>query len=90
MPDQAHAGLLRRATTLFVVAPEACGHDVVPLLLAATRHRNHVIERQVYGREFLSAVLTRIVVAGVNVRSRKLHFILVLDSYVAQQSDDRR
>ena len=49
-----------------------------------------MIESQIFGRKFLSAVLTRVIVARVDVRARKLHPIVVLHTNVLQKTNDRR
>src|SRR5262245_1067686 len=66
-PDQVHAGFTRGAPSLLSIAPDAAGDDVLPVLPAAVRHGYDVIERQIGGREGLAAVLTRVLVASVDV-----------------------
>src|SRR5688572_4441958 len=67
LPDQTHTGLLRGAASLPVIATEACSNNVVPALLAACRHGNDMIKSQILGWELLSAVLTRVIIAGIDV-----------------------
>jgi hypothetical protein len=49
-----------------------------------------MIESEIFGRKLLPAVLTRIVVSGVDVRSRKFHLVLVLHPHILQKANDRR
>ena len=87
--QQSHARLGRRAAALPPVAADAAGDDVLPVLAAAVRHRDHVVEGQLRGREHLVAVLTRVVVARVDVRPRERHVIEpALDSDEAEEADD--
>ena len=83
-------GFFRRAAAFPVIAPEASGDDIVPALLSAHRDRHDVIERQILRREFLAAVLTRVIVARVDVRPRKFHAVMVLDADILQQANDRQ
>ena len=85
-----HTGFFRRSAAFLVIAPEAGSDDIVPSLLSARGDRHDVIERQVLRREFLSAVLTRVIVARVDVGPGKLHSIVVLHADVLQQTNDRR
>ena len=89
LPDQAHAGFFRRAAALLVIAAETGGDNVVPAFLPAAGNGHDMVERQIFGRKLLSAVLTRIVVPRVNVRPRKLHLVVVLDPDVLEQPDNR-
>ena len=88
--DQPHARLVGRASALAPVARHAAGDDVLPVLAAALRHRHHVIERELWCREDVGAVLAGEFVARVDVGARERHVIeALLDADVAQQPDDR-
>src|SRR5688572_15057012 len=86
---QVHSGFLRGPTALLVVAPETGSDNVIPAFLPAAGNRNHMVEREIFGRELLGAVLTGIVVPGINVRPRKLHFVVIFDANVLEQADNR-
>ena len=90
LTNQVHAGLFGRTAAFPMIAPEAGGNDVIPTLLATERNRHDVVERQILGRKFFAAVLTRVIIARIDVRTRKLHTIQVLDSDIFKQPDDRR
>ena len=86
-----HARLAGRAAALAAIAPDTAGDDILPVLAAAVRDRNHVIERQLVGREPVPAVLTAVLVAGVDVGAREGNVVKpLLYAYIAQQADDRR
>ena len=55
------------------VAGDAAGHDVVPALVAAAGHRDHVVEGELGGREAVAAVLAAVVVPGVDVGAGERH-----------------
>src|SRR5262245_55246100 len=46
LADQAVAGLVRQQVSLSAIAGNAAGDDVLPILAAAARHGNHVVERE--------------------------------------------
>ena len=88
--NQLHAGFIRSSAAFLVVTAEAGCDDVVPALLSARRNGHHVIEGQVFGREPLTTVLTRVIVAGIDVRARKFHAIVILYANVLQKPNNRR
>src|SRR5262249_22103564 len=88
LPDQAHTRFFRRPSAFPVIAAEAGRNDVVPALLPTGSHVYDVIERQIFGWEFLPTVLTRIVIARVDIGPRKLHAIMVLDAHVLEEPND--
>src|SRR5215469_6342518 len=88
LTNELHAGFVRSAATLLVIASKTCRDDVVPSLLSTGRNGDHMIERQIFRRKFLAAILARIVVACVNVRARKLDAIVVFHADILQQSND--
>ena len=48
-----------------------------------------MIERQIFGGKFLAAVLTRVIIARIDVGARKLHSVVILDANVFQETNDR-
>src|SRR5688572_24787632 len=89
-PQQSHASFAWRTAALLPVTADATGDDVLPVLASAVSHRDHVVERQLRSREFLVAVLARMMVARVDVRPRERHVIeLTLDSNEPKEADDR-
>src|SRR4051812_13093221 len=90
MARETHPCFVRRAAALLAVARDAAGDDVVPVLAAALRHRNHVVERQLGCREAVVAVLARVVVARVDVRARERDVVeTALDFDETEEADDR-
>src|SRR6185436_8422194 len=88
LTDQTHACFIRCAATFAVIATETRSDDIVPLLLTTRRDRNDVIESQIFRRKFLTAVLTRVIVASVDVGTGKLDAIVILDANVLEKPDD--
>jgi hypothetical protein len=70
-----HPCFVRRASALPPVARHAAGDDVFPVLAAAVSNRYDVIEGQLARRQRVAAVLARVIVAGVDVRTRKRHVV---------------
>ena len=69
---------------------DAAGDDVLPVLSAALGDRHHMIEGQFRGGKDLPAVLTRVVVAGVDIGAGERHVVdRPLDADVPQQANDR-
>ena len=64
---------LGEQVALAAVAGDAAGDDVLPLLAAAPRDGDHVVEGELGRREAVAAVLARVVVAGVDVRPGERH-----------------
>ena len=62
LADQTHPGFFGSAPALLVVASETRRHDIVPAFLPAGCDRQDVVEREIFRRKLLSAVLTRVVV----------------------------
>src|SRR5688572_24892941 len=89
LADQAHAGFFGCASALPVIAAEACRDNVVPTLLAAARNGDDVVECKILRRKFLSTVLTRVIVARVDVCAGKLDPVVILYSDVLEEPDDR-
>jgi len=87
--DELHSRFIGCTPALLMIAAETCSDNIVPAFLSAKRHRYHVIESEVFGWEFLPAVLTRVVIPRVYIRARKLHTVMVLDPDVFQQANDR-
>src|SRR5690242_12987533 len=85
LSDQVHTGFFRRAAALFMIAAEARGDNIVPALLSAHRDRNNVIEREIFGWKFLTAVLTRVIVARIDVGARKLDSVQVFHPDVFEE-----
>lgn len=73
-----------------MIAPEACRDDIIPSLLATGGDWNYVIEGQIFRGKFLAAILTRIVVASIDIRPGKFDAILVFYPNVFEQPDYRR
>ena len=90
LSDQVHTGFFRRAAALLMIAAEARGDNIVPALLSAHRDRNNVIEREILGWKFLTAVLTRVIVARIDVGARKLNSVQVFHPDVFEEANDRR
>src|SRR6187401_3201050 len=91
MPQQLHACLCRRAPALEAIARDTTGDDVFPILAAALRDRNHVVEGQLRRWQHLMAVLAGIAVTRVNIGARERNVIKApLDLDEPQQPDDRR
>src|SRR5204863_2100902 len=89
-PQQVHAGFSRRPPTFLAVARDTTGDDVLPVFPAALGDRQHVVERQLAGRKRVAAILTGMIVAGVNICPRKRHVVeSPPDLDVAQQANDR-
>src|SRR6476620_11643749 len=86
--NQVHTGFIRCAPAFPMVAAEASRDDVVPSLLSAECDRYHVIECKIFRWKFLSTVLTRVIVACVDIGSRKLHAIVILHTDILQQTND--
>src|SRR5258708_2296550 len=59
--------LLGCVIALLAIARDAAGDDVVPTLVAAASDGDHVVERELGGSEPASAVLTTVIVPGVDV-----------------------
>src|SRR5258708_10585565 len=59
--------LLGCVIALLAIARDAAGDDVVPTLVAAGGDGDHVVERELGGSEPASAVLTTVIVPGVDV-----------------------
>jgi hypothetical protein len=49
-----------------------------------------VIECEILGGKLLPAVLTRVIVARVDVGARKLHAVVVLNANIFEKPNDRR
>src|SRR5258708_23627205 len=89
--DEMHAGLLRGAAALAAVAGDAAGNDVLPIFSATLGDRHDMIEGEIGAGERLGAVLTRVLVARVDVRAGEGDVVdLSLDLDVTEQPDDRR
>ena len=71
------------------VAGMAAGHQILPGGVAATRARNHVIERELAGRQRIAAVLAGVAVAQQDVLARE-GAGLVRNAPVLKQPDHRR
>ena len=89
LAGQLESGLFRRAAPFAVIAAMAAGHQIFPRRLAGARTRDHVIERQLPGRQYLQAVLASIPVAHQDILARESAG-LVRDTAVFQEPDDRR
>src|SRR5688572_18366815 len=72
---QPHPGFRGRTSALLSVTTHAAGDDVLPILAAALGDRHHVIERELGRWECVAAVLTRVVVASVDIRAGERHVI---------------
>jgi hypothetical protein len=71
-----------------MIAAETSGDDVVPAFLPTRRDGNDVIECQIFGWELLPAILTRIVVAGIDVGAGELYSIVVFDTDVLEEPNN--
>src|SRR3954454_6412826 len=90
-PHQMHSGFGGRSPAFAAVARDTAGDDVFPVLSAALGDRHHMIEGQFSGGESFAAVLARVLIARVDVRSREWNVVEAsLDLDIAQQADDRR
>src|SRR5207245_5052643 len=69
--EEAEAGLVGGEVSFPAVAGDATGDYVVPSLVATPRHRDHVVEGELAGREAVAAILAAVIVAGVDVRARE-------------------
>src|SRR5262245_15012869 len=84
-----HPGFGRCSPSLFSVASHATGNNILPVLPAALGDRHDMIEGQLVGGKLVTAVLTLVIVASVNIRPRKWHVIEApLDLDVTQQAND--
>src|ERR1051325_6993388 len=72
---QVHAGLAGCAAALPAIAGDTTCDDILPVLAATVRDRHDMVERELARGIRLATVLTRMVVAGVDVRSRERHVI---------------
>src|SRR2546421_445822 len=89
MPREPHPSLVRRASAFPAVARHAAGDDVLPVLAAAVRDRDDMVERQLGCREILVAVLAGVVVARVDIRPRERDVIEpALDFDETEEADD--
>src|SRR5262245_22518432 len=89
MPLQLHTGLSRRTPTLLPVAVDAAGNNVLPVLAAAVGDRDHVVEGQLGRWVGLAAVLTRVVVARVDICAGKRNVVeAALDFDEPEEADD--
>src|SRR5438045_2402785 len=85
-----HPRLARRTPTLLAIAGHATGDDVLPVLPAALRDRQHMIERQFVRGKPLAAILAAVIVTGVDVRAREGYVVETpLYLYISQQTDHR-
>src|ERR1051326_3060577 len=87
--DELHAGFIGCPAPLLVVAAEARSDNIVPAFLSAKSHRDYMIKREIFGWEFLAAVLTRVVVSCVDICARKLYTVVILHADVFQKANDR-
>src|SRR5215471_20343334 len=79
-----------RASALPAIADHTAGDDVLPVLSAALGDRHDMIEGQLAGGKFVTAVLALVPVACVDVGARKGNVIeSPLDPDVTQQANDR-
>src|SRR5262249_23207863 len=89
--NQVHTGLLRRTASLAAIASDAAGDDVLPVLPAALRGRDDMVQGPGAGRQRLAAILAGVFVPGVDVQARERHVVeLTLDSDEPQEPDDGR
>lgn len=54
-----------------MIAISARSDNIVPILAAIFTRRNHVIERQIFRCELLSAILAGVIIAKVDILARK-------------------
>src|SRR5262249_8598053 len=73
--NEMHAGLRGSAAALAAVAGDAAGNDVLPIFSAALGDRHDMIEGQLGAQELRRAILTRVLVARVDVRARERHVV---------------
>src|SRR5262245_55359496 len=86
-----HGRFGRRPPPLLPVARHTARDDVLPILPAALGDRQHMIEREVARWELVTAVLTLVVVTGINVRPRERHVVEpALDPDETEEPDHRR
>lgn len=90
LSDQVHTGIFRRAAALLMIAAEARGDNIVPAFLSAHRDWNNVIEREILGWIFLTAVLTGVIVTRIDVGARKLNSVQVFYPDIFEKANDRR
>src|SRR6202171_6813496 len=93
--DQLHGGLVGRPVALPDVAGQPRAEDVLPRGRAAARERDHVVERELRGRESMAAILAAAPVAQVDVVARKLPVlprkaVELLERDDARHADPRR
>src|SRR5262249_3220280 len=88
-PQHLHPGLDRRACSPLEVTWHAAAHDVLPGGAPALRTRHHMIQVELRPREVAPAVLASVVVARVDVESRK-PYLGTRDAIVKLQNDDTR
>src|SRR5205823_10427798 len=74
LPDQLHARLLGCPVTLPVVAIDACRHQILPGVLAESRFRDEVVDRE--GSIRARAVLTSMPVTAKDVLPREDNFLV--------------
>jgi hypothetical protein len=84
--DQAHARFLGSSPSLFVIAFETAGYNVVPGLPAVFYNRGHVIEGQIFRGALPAAILTSVVIPGIDVGPAEFYMLEVFpDFYVLQE-----
>src|SRR3954470_4138561 len=83
---EAHVGLIRSAVALVEVARPACGRDVLPLVAAAARTWQHVVDRV----GMRTAVLAAMVVAHEHGSSRKRGAAMERHLHDVAESNDER
>jgi hypothetical protein len=87
--DQPHACFLRRAASLFMVAIEAAGNDIIPGFSAAFYYWNDMVKREIFCRAFFAAVLACVSVSGVNIRPAEFYVVETLSYlYILEKSED--
>ncbi len=82
-----HAGFFGGSISLFPVASNATGDDVLPTLMTSSSHWDNMIIGELARGELAPTILTALTIPRVNVASRKLHLMVVsLNLHIAQQS----
>src|SRR5262245_11034596 len=89
LANEPHACFFGRPSALLVIATETGRDDVIPSLQPAAGNGYDMIKGQVFGRKFFTAVLARVIIAGIDVRARKFDSILIFYTDVLEQTNDR-
>ncbi len=66
---------MRGSAAFFCITLGTGTNNICPTRLAAQRPRDNMVERKLICLVFLTAILTAVVVAGINISTVKFHFV---------------